>query len=785
MSFPSFQQPEAYHAECGPDCPAPLRARCVCPLATEGRGYGRVRRWFLGAMAAMLLTVLATSGAGAHAAYESSTPGSGDVVAEAPDQIAVRFTERLERSYSQLQLFDSGGDEVEGTVLEEGNDEYTMVLELPREMPNGTYSVLWRTLSNDDGHTAQNYFAFTIGSDADVAPITIPSSGDEPGGPSQWFQTASRWAALAGLAALLAVWPVWSAVVRPSLGPVWRSAPMIVQRMHRFALAAMILAVTGSVFALIVQAMTLPDGTLLDKVLNTLGQTRYGELWLYRLAQLILTGLILSFCAWWFPGRRPLPGIAAWLIALALPLPFSLIAHAAAQPAGRAMAVTADVIHLFAASVWIGGLLILTFVLFPALRGVSAEQRRSVLSVAIPRFSVLGLISWAALGLTGFYAGWLQVGNLEALRSTDYGQSLLIKLGLLAVVLVLAAINLVVVDRRIRRAVMSQVPIWSRRLRWTVAVEVVLVFGVLAAVGQMTSLQPAREALAEQSQQISVPFELDGGNAQLLLAPGVAGVNHFRLEVPEHQVSAETEALLRLTIPAREDMGTQELQLPRVSDGAFEYHGSELSIAGDWEMTLILREQGAAPINAVAELTIGATAPDVDLPGEPWRFDPVGGVVGLLLVIIGLSGLVFVAYASTGSLRKESGGIGGAALLLGAILILQGRIDPALAVAEGAIDPNDTAMVERGEAVYLTNCLSCHGADLRGSGPDGAGMQPPPADFSAPHTMTHTPEDLVYWVRSGKQGAGMPGFDDVLSDGDIRDVLSYIEAEQEHFNHKP
>jgi hypothetical protein len=44
--------------------------------------------------------------------------------------------------------------------------------------------------------------------------------------------------------------------------------------------------------------------------------------------------------------------------------------------------------------------------------------------------------------------------------------------------------------------------------------------------------------------------------------------------------------------------------------------------------------------------------------------------------------------------------------------------------------------------------------------------------------MAHAEEDLVYWVRHGKQGTAMPTFDDTLSDQEIRDVLSYIAAEQ-------
>ena len=58
-------------------------------------------------------------------------------------------------------------------------------------------------------------------------------------------------------------------------------------------------------------------------------------------------------------------------------------------------------------------------------------------------------------------------------------------------------------------------------------------------------------------------------------------------------------------------------------------------------------------------------------------------------------------------------------------------------------------------------------------------MQPPPADFGDPHTMAHSEADLIYWVRNGKQGTGMPAFGDTLSDQDMLDVLSYIERRQE------
>ena len=118
------------------------------------------------------------------------------------------------------------------------------------------------------------------------------------------------------------------------------------------------------------------------------------------------------------------------------------------------------------------------------------------------------------------------------------------------------------------------------------------------------------------------------------------------------------------------------------------------------------------------------------------------------------------------------------------MLPVQARIDPALANAsrDSAIDPSDVAMVTRGEEIYTTMSLSCHGPELRGDGPASVGMEPPPADFSQQHTMVHSEEDLLYWLRNGIQGSAMPAFGDTLSDQEMIDVLSYIRCRQQRFD---
>jgi len=733
-------------------------------------------------LAIIFAMVLSPQRVSAHAALESSDPANGDVLASAPAEIAVHFTERLEQSYSRLQLHDNLGEPIDGTSLTfPPGDEYTMVLALPANLPNGTYSLLWRTLSNDDGHTAQNYFAFTVGSNADIVPVVIPGSATAGDGAPQWAKTTSRWAALLGAMALIACWPVWSTTIRPALGPVRNDAVPFVRAMRRFVLGAAISAILGSAYALGVQAWTLPEGTYFDKIVNILGQTRYGHLWLARIGLVVGLSLVLAACGWWFMKRRQVEGAIAWALTAAVALPFSLIAHASAQTSGRTFAIATDAAHLVASSIWAGGLAILVAVLIPGLRRLAPEARRGVLRRLLPRFSTLALICMAVIGVTGFYAGWLHVGNWTALTTTPYGRALMIKLGLLLVILALAGVNLLVISRKLgvqERG--DDAPVWTRRLGWTVTGELIFVVSLLAAAGQITSLQPARDVVAEEARQIAIEFDDASPSSTLLLAPGIAGINHFRLEVDGPTLPADVEALIRLTIPDRDDLGTSEIQLSRVAGNAFEHHGSELSIAADWEITAIIRTAGTAPVSAETTVSIGTTAPDVEVPGDPWRFQTLGGVTGLALMVVGFAGLIVGLRSPRAASRKESVGLGTAALLLGVILLVQARIDPILASTGGgdAIDPQDVAMVERGAAVYTAQCITCHGPELRGDGPEGAGLEPPPADFSQPHTIVHSDEDLIYWLRNGKQGTAMPAFDNVLSNEEIRDVLSYIEARQ-------
>ncbi|WP_431978975.1 c-type cytochrome [Shimia aestuarii] len=109
------------------------------------------------------------------------------------------------------------------------------------------------------------------------------------------------------------------------------------------------------------------------------------------------------------------------------------------------------------------------------------------------------------------------------------------------------------------------------------------------------------------------------------------------------------------------------------------------------------------------------------------------------------------------------------------------------AEGKGFLPYRDGAAVERGAQVYADSCASCHGDRLEGEknwrqpGPDGR-LPAPPHDPSG-HTWHHPDMVLFRLTKYGPEAlvggdyeSNMPGFDGVLSDQEIVEVLAYIKS---------
>lgn len=126
-------------------------------------------------------------------------------------------------------------------------------------------------------------------------------------------------------------------------------------------------------------------------------------------------------------------GLAAGgaVIAAGIAGTWALAEHASTgiQP-GIAMPV--DVLHLLAVATWLGGLAALLVALY---------RTPDVTPDAVRRFSRIAFCSVLVVVATGIYQSWRQLGSWSALTDTGYGQLLLVKVGLVAVLVGVASFS--------------------------------------------------------------------------------------------------------------------------------------------------------------------------------------------------------------------------------------------------------------------------------------------------------------------------------------------------------
>ena len=139
----------------------------------------------LGLLGAAVLAALAiVTGASAHADYESSTPGAGEVLASSPASVTVNFDGEMQKvpGTHELTVADGAGMSVTAGAPAVSADGRSMTVALQPALAHGTYTVHWANTGAEDGHERSGSFTFSIGETTMPAPA-VPGGGmDMPAG---------------------------------------------------------------------------------------------------------------------------------------------------------------------------------------------------------------------------------------------------------------------------------------------------------------------------------------------------------------------------------------------------------------------------------------------------------------------------------------------------------------------------------------------------------------------------------------------------------------------------
>jgi putative copper resistance protein D len=146
--------------------------------------------------------------------------------------------------------------------------------------------------------------------------------------------------------------------------------------------------------------------------------------------------------------------------------------------------LASDVLHLWAAAAWIGGLVLLARLLQSSSRKHTPAWRKLEVD-AVRRFSLLGIVAVATLVLSGAINAWIIVRSFQVLLATAYGQLLLVKIAVVVVMVAFAAVNrLWLTPQLAATAVSDSHP--SQLLARNSTIEIALglaVFAIVAALG--------------------------------------------------------------------------------------------------------------------------------------------------------------------------------------------------------------------------------------------------------------------------------------------------------------
>lgn len=308
-------------------------------------------------------------------------------------------------------------------------------------------------------------------------------------------------------------------------------------------------------------------------------ETRFGQVSLLRLAAAVLLAAALPFFdrSGWRAG--------ALVLALIILIGPAWTGHAGATPgAAGEFPLAADALHLLAAGAWLGGLVPLAVLLAAASR--PKEPRRvAVTATAVQRFSLLGMVSVATLLASGIANSWYQVGTLNNLFATAYGQLVLIKIALFAAMIALACVNRFYLTPRL--ATVGNV----RRLCQTSLAETGLGFAAIVVVGFLGAMAPASHTHHPPHTLIPedaafVHIHSNAGMADVTIMPGRVGTARasIRLWNDEFQPLAAERLTLALTPPGAAKPVIQSAT--KNQDGSWDVDGIALSQAGNWTVAI-------------------------------------------------------------------------------------------------------------------------------------------------------------------------------------------------------
>ena len=316
--------------------------------------------------------------------------------------------------------------------------------------------------------------------------------------------------------------------------------------------------------------------------------------------------------------------ITLFALGIAILTTTTVISHGAAS--GKILPPILDFIHNVVASLWIGGVIYLAFVVAPQLRKTQDEKSSaSILSLIIPQFSTITITLLGLVVITGPFLLYALENNLSLTLASIYGEILIVKLSLASSMIAIGAFHHYVTHKNAFRSValprISKSPgIYQNheisgnnteksilaKFDKTIKIEAIIGLVLIASIAMLVdsgtpSIQFQNE-LVQQQQQIPHVFAFtapesssqtkftetsftDNGNIVLTADPYFAGKNNITISFVDSKNNPIDINSTKITLN-QVDKGIGPIAVNdavKISQGVFSVDTAALAIPGHWE----------------------------------------------------------------------------------------------------------------------------------------------------------------------------------------------------------
>jgi copper transport protein len=555
-----------------------------------------------------------------HAQLLGTSPAAGSTVGVQPKEVIFEFNQAVGGTLGAVRVYDASGKEVDDLNVShpDGNERW-MGVGLKARLPAGTYTATYRVISADT-HIVYGGLVFNIGHAGAAPRFTVSGliAKHESGGITAiafGVVRALNYLTIAlmigGFAFLLCVW-------RRALTGLagseqrWRVASeAFASRLWRLFAFAIGLGVLVSVLGVLMQGASAAGvslwASLKSSVIDDTLGSRFGEVWGLRAIDWVLIGAALlvakrlgrDVVPMLSAGqgadrgsaltRRPPPALLALLcLGVAyLAITPALAGHASIEsPTG--VFFPADVLHVAAASVWVGGIACLLLVLPRATRQLERAERSRLLLAVLARFSPIALGAVLAIAATGVLQAYIDVRTLHGLLHSTYGALVIVKVLLLSALIGVGWVNRERVIPALRRVVdATQSPgavgvLARRTLRGELGL-MLCVFGVTAA---LISYAPPIDAA---SGPFAASATIGPAELEMTVEPAKVGPNTVHLYLIDRTNGSQFTATKELTASARlpaKGIGPLPLDPIAAGPGHYVFNSVVLSPGGSWDIVI-------------------------------------------------------------------------------------------------------------------------------------------------------------------------------------------------------